>query len=470
MPYAIDLFCGAGGMSEGLIQAGFHILFSNDISEDVERTYTRRHHQLGLQQGVNTYFHRGDISELTGDFIFQTIQNLSIFQGHEIPQIDVLFGGPPCQGFSLAGRRRKNDPRNMLFGQYIRVISEIEPNYVVMENVEGFLFTRLDEFTGLDGHVYPDDTPVTSILHDELGQLGYFVLPVEVLDASEYGVPQKRRRVIFMAYRHGVTPLEYPVPINDQPISVKDAIGDLVINNQIRQEVNPFITEYQLSSIQGRTPTIIFADHNGIEFGAPIINEQHDNHETSNHSNIVLERFGLYNEGENTPALFNRIQSEGLPLIRANAPQLLEYCFNNQEEYGDFESYVQAIETGTISQEGLKLLLSKKGNRLKYNPDEPAPTIVTLPDDYINPFENRIPTVRELARLQSFDDSFFFAGKRTTGGPRRRVEVPQYTQVGNAVPPLLARAIAEKVIEAINNNDAQNNIENNTTEARLVNQ
>lgn len=360
LPYAIDLFCGAGGMSEGLIQAGFHILFSNDISEDVERTYTRRHHQLGLKQGVNTYFHRGDISEITGDFIYQKIQSLSIFQGHEIPQIDAVFGGPPCQGFSLVGRRRRNDPRNMLFGQYIRAISEIEPNYVVMENVEGFLFTKLDGFIGLDGHAYPDDTLVSNILHDELSQIGYIVLPVRVLDASQYGVPQRRRRVIFMAYRNGVTPLDYPEPnLNNQPISVQEAIGDLIINDKIRVKINPFFLDYQLSSIQGRTPTIIFADHNKIEFGDPIINEQHDNHETSNHSNIVVERFGLYNDGENTPALINRIQSKGLPLIRLNT-YLLEYCFNHQDEYGDFEAYVQGIENGTISQQSLRLLLSKK--------------------------------------------------------------------------------------------------------------
>jgi DNA (cytosine-5)-methyltransferase 1 len=461
LPYAIDLFCGAGGMSEGLIQAGFHILFSNDISEDVERTYKRRHHQLGLRQGENTYFHPGDISDLTRDFIYESIQNLEIFQRHDIPHIDAIFGGPPCQGFSLAGRRRKNDPRNMLFGQYLRIISEIEPNYVVMENVEGLLYTRLDGFIGITENVYPDNTLVTDILENELNQIGYTILPTRVLDASQYGVPQKRRRVIFMAYRNGVTPLEYPEPdVNKQPITVQEAIGDLIINNEIRQEINPILTNYQLSSIQGRTPRIVIAEHDRIEFGNPISQELPDNHDTSNHSNIVVERFRLYGEGENTPALISKIQAGGAPDILVDCPNLLEYCFNNQNEYEDFNSFVQVIENGPVSMDVLKLLLSKKGNRLKYDPHEPAPTVVTLPDDFINPFENRIPTVRELARIQSFDNSFFFAGKRTTGGPRRRVEVPQYTQVGNAVPPLLARAIALKVIEAINTN--------NRLEARLV--
>ena len=105
MAYAIDLFCGAGGMSEGLIQAGFHILFSSDINSDVQRTYMNRHEQLGLHQGVNTYFHRGDIRELNGDMIRESIQNLEIFRGQDIPEIDAIFGGPPCQGFSRADRK-----------------------------------------------------------------------------------------------------------------------------------------------------------------------------------------------------------------------------------------------------------------------------------------------------------------------------------------------------------------------------
>src|SRR5665647_1850791 len=137
MPYAIDLFCGAGGMSEGIIQAGFHILFSSDINIDVEKTYVNRHKQLGLIQGENTYYHRGDIRNLNGDFILNCISNLKMFQSGEFSlpnKIDAIFGGPPCQGFSRAGKRDKNDPRNVLFKEYLRVISEIMPRYVIMEN------------------------------------------------------------------------------------------------------------------------------------------------------------------------------------------------------------------------------------------------------------------------------------------------------------------------------------------------
>ena len=94
-------------------------------------------------------------------------------------------------------------------------------------------------------------------------------------------------------------------------------------------------------------------------------------------------------------------------------------------------------------------MLTKKNNRKKLDRNKPSLTVVTLPDDYISPFENRIFSVREMARLQSFDDSFEFLGKRTTGGDRRKMEVPQYTQVGNAVPPLLAKAIATEIMKVL---------------------
>ncbi|MDV6002185.1 DNA cytosine methyltransferase, partial [Streptococcus canis] len=137
MAYAVDLFCGAGGCSEGLIQAGFHILFSSDISDMVELTYVNRHKQLGLIQGKNTWFERSDIKNLTGETISRRISELDIFKNKKVPEIDLMIGGPSCQGFSRAGRRDKSDPRNMLFGEYVRVISEVRPKYIVLENVEG---------------------------------------------------------------------------------------------------------------------------------------------------------------------------------------------------------------------------------------------------------------------------------------------------------------------------------------------
>ncbi|MGR5903475.1 DNA cytosine methyltransferase [Bacillus cereus] len=138
-----------------------------------------------------------------------------------------------------------------------------------------------------------------------------------------------------------------------------------------------------------------------------------------------------------------RIQREGLNIV--NYPALLEECTSKLQGKYSRDEIVEQFLNGITDDVLLEALLTKKNNRLRWDRNRVSSTIVTLPDDYLTPFENRIPSVREMARLQSFEDSFIFLGKRTTGGPRRKQEVPQYTQVGNAVPPLLAKAIASEI-------------------------
>ena len=183
MAYAVDLFCGAGGCSEGLIQAGFHILFSSDISDMVELTYVNRHKQLGLIQGKNTWFERSDIKNLTGETISRRISELDIFKNKKVPEIDLMIGGPSCQGFSRAGRRDKSDPRNMLFGEYVRVISEVRPKYIVLENVEGFVDMQFMGYKGITGIEYPDGSVTPEILTNELNEIGYNTLEPKILNA-----------------------------------------------------------------------------------------------------------------------------------------------------------------------------------------------------------------------------------------------------------------------------------------------
>ncbi|MCY6371236.1 DNA cytosine methyltransferase [Clostridium ganghwense] len=505
---AIDVFCGAGGMSEGILQAGFNIVFSSDISKDAALTYKNRHEQLGLIHGYNTHFQLADIRSLTGEFIKDSIKNLEIFIGRENIDIDAMFGGPPCQGFSRSGKRKKDDPRNFLFREYIRVISEVKPKYVVMENVEGIMDMTLVGFTGLDGAEYADTITVPEILISEFNKIGYNTLEPRLLDASDYGVPQRRKRAIFIAYREGEKVPSYPQPIfnQDKKVTVLEAIGDLISDVEIRREINLERTTYQLESSNGRTLKI---DGTPVEHNGDIYN-----YEFSNHSECIVERFSIYNEGEDTQALRRRIKKDGIniknkhylldeainnlkksalkklkdlnkkydacevkqALINNNAPvELINICVNQDEDNGDnlvqealedlhkdeikyiieFYSYsrrrlVNVLRRGNAPDEIINSILTKKNNRKRIGRNEQSPTIVTLPDDYISPFENRIFSVREMARLQSFDDSFKFLGKRTTGGSRRKIEVPQYTQVGNAVPPLLAKAIAleiKKVLE-----------------------
>lgn len=434
MPYAIDLFCGAGGCSEGLIQAGFHILFSSDISDMVEKTYRHRHEQLGLIQGKNTWFQRADICNLKGNDIERYISQLEIFQGKPIPEIDLLIGGPSCQGFSRAGRRDKSDPRNTLFGEYVRVVSEINPKYIVLENVEGFVDMQFIGYKGITGIQYPNGSITPNILRSELNEIGYETLDPKILNAADYGVPQRRNRIIFIGFRKGLTPPKYPKPIVDSTnyLTLTEAIGDLIVNKEIKKRVNRQVSQYQRDSQDGRTPSIN---------GTPIKSTAPKNTELSKQTPIVIERFSLFKEGETGSMLKRRIFENGIDLTGKNA--LIAFCAKSF--LMSKEEVVSLFKEAHATIEQVEILLTKKNIRQRWASNQPSATIVTIADDYISPWEDRTFSVREMARCQSFDDSFEFLGKRTTGGLQRRVEVPQYTQVGNAVPPLLAKAVALEI-------------------------
>lgn len=438
MPYAVDLFCGAGGCSEGLIQAGFHILFSSDISDMVEVTYKHRHEQLGLIQGKNTWFERSDIRDLTGDTIRKHITSLEIFNGNEMPIIDLMIGGPSCQGFSRAGRRDKSDPRNMLFGEYVRVINETTPKYIVLENVEGFIDMQFIGYVGITGIKYPDGSVTPDILRSELNEIGYDTLEPKILNSADFGVPQRRNRIIFIGYRKGLTPPKYPEPTvkPEDRITLLEAIGDLITDDTTRKLVNPIPSQYQLDSMYGRTPALD---------GKPIAVASVKNTELSRMTEIVKERFELFKPGETGTYLKKRVIEEGIDI--SQKPALITLCCEQLKMNAD--AVVELFKKPGATKEQAEVLLTKKNIRQKWAPDQPSATILTIADDYISPWEPRTFSVREMARCQSFDDSFEFLGKRTTGGLLRRKEVPQYTQVGNAVPPLLAKAVALEIIKVL---------------------
>ena len=452
MPYAIDLFCGAGGCSEGLIQAGFHILFSSDISDMVEVTYKYRHTQLGLIQGQNTWFERADIRNLNGDFINQKISELEMFRNQGIPEIDLMIGGPSCQGFSRAGRRDKEDPRNLLFGEYVGVISEVKPKYIVLENVEGFMDMQFLGYKGLDlydnngkfveeGQFYPDGSVTPTILRSELNRIGYDTLEPRILNAADYGVPQRRNRVIFIGYRRDLPAPSYPEPTvaPEKQLTLKEAISDLVYDANLRNKVNQKLSEFQKESRDGRTPSFVT--------GKPISCDRNhlQNLELPNSTDVVLERFDLFNQGESGSMLRKRIKEQGIDI--SGKVSLIQLCCDKLEMQPN--DVVELFKHTDAPDDAIDILLTKKNIRQRLNSEDLSPTVVTLPDDYINPWEARTISVREMARCQSFDDSFEFLGKRTTGGLKRRTEVPQCTQVGNAVPPLLARAVALEIIKVL---------------------
>lgn len=398
----LDLFSGAGGMSEGFLQAGFQIVSATDYSKEATETYINRHIQLGH----NVNFYSGDIRELT-----RNKEKLKEFVGDD--SIDVIVGGPPCQGFSLSGKRLADDIRNTLFLEYLKIVNFVKPDYFVIENVAGLLSYKFERIIGIDGEVHEDICP-QEVIKLEAFKLGYFV-KWDILNAKNFGIPQNRPRVIFFghkiridrdgSYKDLVIPPNFPTGEN-KIVTVQDAISDLnfIGNGEVKMKYNNNYgnkSAYQKMLREGLTP--------GID-GRPIKENKLFNHQTSKHNIKTMERFKLLKPGESIGDLLPRLSNE------------------LREEY-----------------------FTKKLRCTKLNKNDISPTVLTLPDDIVH-YDNKNPrilTVRELARLQSFDDSFEFKGKRTTGGDRRKYETPQYTQVGNAVPPLFARAIAEEIIRAL---------------------
>lgn len=331
------------------------------------------------------------IKDLTGKIIEERIAALEIFKNAPVPEIDLMIGGPSCQGFSRAGRRDKSDPRNMLFGEYVRVINEVRPKYIVLENVEGFVDMQFLGYKGITGIEYPDGSVTPDILRSELNEIGYRTLQPKILNAADYGVPQRRNRIIFMGYRDGLTPPEYPEPIltPDQHLSLLDAIGDLIVDEKVRGKICPNLTQYKIDSINGRTPTIS---------GTPIKSKAHMNMELPKQTAVVGERFGLFQEGESGASLRKRVLEEGIDI--SGKPALVALC---AKELGFTEDEVISLfKKGKATEEQIDVLLTKKNIRQRWKSDQPSATVITIADDYISPWEDRTFSVREMARCQSF--------------------------------------------------------------------
>lgn len=360
---AIDLFCGAGGLSEGFRQAGFHVLAGNDFDSVAGETFAASH--------AEAQFLAGPIEGLTArDFLGAT--------GLSRGELDCLVGGPPCQAFSVYNHQRgMHDRRSGLFREYLRIVHGLLPKWVVMENVTGITSA---------GNGQAVDTIISS-----LGQLGYSV-ETQILRAEEYGVPQERRRIFFVGNRLGL-PVKWPAPTHgkglEPPVTVWDAIGDLpsLRNGQIPSPPVayrlPPRSEYQ-ASLRGGSQSVL-------------------NHSAPCLSPINVMRMKYIREGGS----WRDVPFELLPAGMKRARR----C-DHTKRYG------------RLRKEGL------------------SSTILTKCDihwgAYIHPEQDRVLSVREAARLQSFPDTFEFSGSRTA----------QYVQVGNAVPPLLAKRLGLALKEA----------------------
>lgn len=358
----IDLFCGAGGLSEGFRQAGYHVLAGNDFFEAAGKTYAATHSEAAFLPGAIQQYAPRDFLNAAG-----------LMEG----DLDVLVGGPPCQGFSVYNHQRGlHDERSSLYLEYLRLVSGLRPNWVVLENVTGM--------TSAGG-----GAAVGAIIHG-LEELGYRV-ERKILRAEEYGVPQERRRIVFIGNKLGL-PVVFPEATHGpglRPfVNVGCSIGDLPC---LRNGEDRGVLEHERKP-ESEFQEAMRSGSNGIS-----------NHSAARLSKINLDRLIHIPQGGS----WRDIPIDLLPAGMKKAKRS-----DHTKRYG------------RLSWDGL------------------ASTILTKCDPhwgaYFHPTQDRTITVREAARLQSFPDWFEFLGTRTD----------QYVQVGNAVPPLLGKALANAIQSA----------------------
>jgi DNA (cytosine-5)-methyltransferase 1 len=399
-----DVFAGCGGISLGLISAGWQGCFA--IEKNTNAFETLKTNLVDGQLGVFNWpewLPKEAIS--TSDLLKNYNHNLDALKG----KISLLAGGPPCQGFSMAGRRTHSDPRNSLTEDYIKLVEKLQPRILLIENVRGFTLPFKKH-----GNGDSKDIPYSTKVMERLEKIGYKVFS-ELIDLSRYGVPQARKRFIIIAIRkddsahkrlNGKTPFDIlasnrqnflftkGLPI-DRPVTVKQAIGDLELSGKELIES----TDFELKGYK----QIVYNN-------------------TGNKSNFVK----LMRKGTNA------------------SPDSLRLPKHKPDTIRQFRKIITTCVQGkTLSKDDRKRLGIKKHALTPLHGDSPSATITTLPDDMVHYSEPRILTVRENARIQTFPDWFQFTGKYTTGGKDRKNECPRYTQVGNAVPPLFSEAIGQ---------------------------
>ena len=331
-----------------------------------------------------TYKKNHPSTKLITNDITQILDLSSLIDNNET--IDGIIGSPPCQGFSLSGSRDKNDPRNSLFMEFVRFVKYFQPKFFVLENVVGILSMKTKS-----------NDSVKDLILNEFQSVGYNV-NIFKLNSAEFGVPQSRTRVFFIGLRNDI---EYDIEkikpkgflFDENQISIADAIMDLPqIKAGEGTEQQDYLTEPQ-NNYQKQM-------RNG--------SEKIYNHISMKHTPRVVERFSHIKWGESIADVDKEFQ---------------------QRQRGNTEK----ISGKVYSQ-----------NNMRPFPNKPSPTIpASFQSNFVHPYIDRNYTAREGARLQSFPDTYIFYGKRTTMSWEKNLS--QFQQIGNAVPPLLAKAIAETI-------------------------
>jgi DNA (cytosine-5-)-methyltransferase len=384
----IDLFAGCGGLSLGLYQAGWSGLFAIEKNpfafETLKANLIDNKKHFNWPQWLPQTPH--DINEVLKKYKVQ----LEGLRG----KVDLVAGGPPCQGFSMAGKRVEDDIRNNLVFSYIKFIDLVRPKIILFENVKGFTYAFDKKKNG-------DAIPYSQKVIKGLKGLGYNVKP-HIIDFSKYGVPQRRNRFILVGVQKSIgTPDKFKSMLESYKDSFLQKKG-LTVNTTLREAISDLLQS------NGEIPT---PDRKGFKSGIYGIEE-------SNYQKLLR---GDYTESHIVPDSHSFAKhTEDKSICYKNL--LANYEIRGKRIDGD------ARKKWNVKQRSITIL----------DPNTISPTITGHPDDYLHYCEPRIMTVRECARIQSFPDWYEIKKKYTTGGKMRKIEVPRYTQVGNAIPPLFA--------------------------------
>lgn len=390
----IDLFAGCGGLSWGLMRSGWKGIFA--VEKDAFAFETLQHNLIDRKK----HFQWPEWFPVGAHDIDEVLSNYKINLRTLAAKVDLIVGGPPCQGFSVNGKRNEKDRRNGLVDSYVSFVELVKPKLLFFENVRGFDMEFVKNGSGM---VYSDQ--VTR----RLKKIGYDVHS-EIVNFGDYGVPQRRLRFILVGRLNGKA-WEFFEHLRDEKDAFLKEKG-LRAKRSVAQAIS------DLERQHGETDC---PDSKSFRSGqyAPAKNQYQklmrtgcarripDSHRFPKHRDDIVARF----------------------------EEILKSAPRNKQLSGDLRSKYEL----------------KKRSITPLDENVVCPTITSLPDDYIHYAEPRVLTVRECARIQSFPDEFEFRGKYTSGGDRRAKEVPRYTQVGNAIPPLFAE-LAGGVLKQLANN------------------
>lgn len=390
----IDLFAGCGGLSLGLYNSGlWQGLFAVEKSADAFKTL--EHNLINNNNHFNWPNWLPQEPLDINDVLKNHKTALKSLRGN----IDLVAGGPPCQGFSTAGKRNESDLRNGLIKSYIKFIRNVQPKIIFFENVKGF--TQKFDKNKTKGKAYSEY--VKSALRRNSKNQDYFGYHVhgKLIDFSEFGVPQKRTRFILVGIRKDVGDLKSAKAFFDKIKTNKKAF---LVNKGIAMTNN---LEDAISDLVRANKEILSPDNPNF-------------------------KAGLYGNSESK---YQKLLRQGME--NDSVPDSHRFAKHQESTLAKFRYILKHAEKNKTLNDEIKSRFNlKKRTLIPLSGKTPTATITTLPDDYIHYSEPRIFTVREYARIQSFNDWYQFKGKYTTGGKRRTSEVPRYSQIGNAIPPL----------------------------------